>query len=133
MIDDGLIVDFRSHLSLIAPNGVPIKLVAFDLVDFASRAMSDPSRPAAVDFHASSIPSNAVVSSSRQATSAQWTLWDSVSNTAMAKEPRIAAVAHVTHHPTARKGLFGNWSAHCVNPQAPTIAIAFKPQEEPAT
>src|ERR1039457_4259144 len=51
MLYDSLIVDFRSHLAFIAPDGIPIQFFTSDLMDFARHPMPDTCCASAIDFH----------------------------------------------------------------------------------
>lgn len=51
MVDHRLIMDFRSHLALIAANGVPIQIFRSDFKDFTTRRVTDTGNALAVDFH----------------------------------------------------------------------------------
>jgi hypothetical protein len=55
MIEHRLIVDFETHLPLIATNGLPIQFVISDFVDYSGLVMLDTSPSLAIDVHTFSL------------------------------------------------------------------------------
>ncbi|QOZ64366.1 hypothetical protein XH86_36975 (plasmid) [Bradyrhizobium guangdongense] len=56
MLNNGFMVELRSHLSLVAANGVPVQQVRIDFVYLAKTSMSDTGGSIAVDVHHQRFP-----------------------------------------------------------------------------